>query len=219
MKILTNKGFTLIEILIALVLSAVVMTAIYQTYQSQQRSYIMQEEAAKMQQNLRAALFAMTKDLRMAGYDPDGDAGAGIVAVVADTVAPATTASVRFTRDLNDNASVADIGEDITYSLVADGDTFRLNRNDAAGGASTLAEYIDALDFVFLNADNNPTTIPSEIRTVQITIVARSERFDRDYTNNFIYRNQDGRTVLGSQGDRYPRRILSTRVKCRNIGL
>ena len=65
-----TNGFTLIEILVALVLSIIVMAAIYSTFHSQQKSYMVQEQVAAMQQNLRAAMFYMEREIRMAGCDP-----------------------------------------------------------------------------------------------------------------------------------------------------
>ena len=74
----TDSGFTLIEILVALALTGIVLGAIYAAYQSQHKTYITQESVAEMQQNLRAAMYLMVREIRMAGYDPRGTAGAGI---------------------------------------------------------------------------------------------------------------------------------------------
>ena len=66
----TKKGFTILEVMIAVALSSVLLTAVYQTFHSQQRSYTMQSEAAAMEQNLRGSLYLLTKELRSAGYNP-----------------------------------------------------------------------------------------------------------------------------------------------------
>jgi len=63
-----SKGITLIELLIALVISSVVMAALYRTAISQQKAYIIQDEVIDMQQNLRNALSRMAREIRMAGY-------------------------------------------------------------------------------------------------------------------------------------------------------
>lgn len=68
-NIKNSKGFTLIEILIATAVSGIVMIALYQTFNSQQKSYVIQEDVANMQQNARVAMLFMTNDIRMAGYD------------------------------------------------------------------------------------------------------------------------------------------------------
>jgi type IV pilus assembly protein PilW len=63
-----HHGFTLLELLVAMVISLVVMGAIYGTFKSQQDSFVIQDQVTAMQQNLRAALYAMNRDIQMAGY-------------------------------------------------------------------------------------------------------------------------------------------------------
>ena len=63
-----NAGFSLIELLVALVLSSMAMAALYRGAISQQKTYSVQEEVIDMQQNVRYAVGRMTRDLRMAGY-------------------------------------------------------------------------------------------------------------------------------------------------------
>lgn len=68
-RILENKkGITLIELLIALVISALLIAGIYRTFIRQQNTYIVQEQVVDMQQNLRAAINRMIREIRMAGF-------------------------------------------------------------------------------------------------------------------------------------------------------
>ncbi|MDH3345443.1 MAG: prepilin-type N-terminal cleavage/methylation domain-containing protein, partial [Desulfobacteraceae bacterium] len=53
----SNQGVTLIELMIAMTIFLLVLGAIYSTFQSQHKSYLMQEEVAAMQQNIRAAMY------------------------------------------------------------------------------------------------------------------------------------------------------------------
>jgi len=62
------KGVTLIELLIALVISAILTGGIYRTFIHQQRSYTTQEQVADMQQNVRVAINRMMREVRMAGF-------------------------------------------------------------------------------------------------------------------------------------------------------
>jgi type IV pilus assembly protein PilW len=64
----TDKGFTLIELMIAMAITLVVMGAIFMTFKSQQDSYVVQDQVTRMQQNLRGAMYVMTRDIQMAGY-------------------------------------------------------------------------------------------------------------------------------------------------------
>lgn len=204
---INNRGFTLAELLIGLFVSAVVMTTILSAYYSQNKSYAVQEQVAAMVQNLRAAMDIMIREIRMAGYDPTGTANAGIVT--------ANTTSVTITEDLDGDGSVAG-DENITYALAdsdGDGDS-DLERNN-----NLIAENIDALDFLYLDETNNPTAVPSEIKAVQITMVAKTGRGDRGYVDSVVYTNQQGTGILGPINDNSRRKRLTAEVRCRNMGL
>jgi len=68
MKIRSNSGFTLVEILIAIALGLVILAGLFQTFRTQHDTYIVQDQMAAMQQNLRAAMYLITRDLQMAGW-------------------------------------------------------------------------------------------------------------------------------------------------------
>ena len=209
-----KKGFTLVELLVALALSGLVVTAIYAAYQSQHKTYIVQESVAEMQQNLRAAMYLMTQEIRMAGYDPRGATDAGIVAGDFDDD------EIRFRKDSNGSGTIEDtIGEDVTYSLYSSGGIQKLGRKYPASANMPVALNIDALNFVYLDEDDAITATASEIRSVQITLVARTGRSDPDYTNTFEYFNLQDQSIFGPANDGFHRRALSTQVKCRNLGL
>jgi type IV pilus assembly protein PilW len=72
MSILTNnkKGFTLIELMVAIAIGSIIMAAIYSVFISQQRTQINEQMTVAMQQTLRAAVYLIQRDIRMAGYDP-----------------------------------------------------------------------------------------------------------------------------------------------------
>ena len=62
-----DSGFTLVELLIALVLSIVIVGAVYATFNSQQKSFSLTNQKMDMQQQGRAAINLLMRDLRMAG--------------------------------------------------------------------------------------------------------------------------------------------------------
>jgi prepilin-type N-terminal cleavage/methylation domain-containing protein len=63
-----SKGVTLIELLIALAISAILVAGIYRTFIHQQKTYATQEQVADMQQNVRVAINRMMREIRMAGF-------------------------------------------------------------------------------------------------------------------------------------------------------
>jgi len=64
----SEAGFSLVEVMAALVILSIAMTAVFTTFISQQRSFTVQSRVAEMQQNLRQAAEYMSRDIRMAGY-------------------------------------------------------------------------------------------------------------------------------------------------------
>ena len=246
-----NKGFTLFELMVALIILAVVTVVAYSTFANQNRSYRLQDEVVEMQQNLRAAMTYMTREIRMARSNPLSVLGLTSF-VVADTN------TLQFTMDtgggLTDDAdndddglideadeedfpdgSIDDADENITYALydfgvpAPDGDT-DIGRN-TGGGNQPLAENIDALNFVYLDANGNvlPTPVSpanlSMIRTVEITIVARTRNPDNNFIDaNTVFTNFRGTPVLDMSAPpptadfrRFHRRMLRTTVRLRNL--
>jgi len=189
-----QNGFTLVELMVALVLTSLATIGLYQTYVSFSTSYDVQDQVAEMQQNLRVAMQRLVRDIRMAGYNQA--AGAGFLAMNA--------AQISFTV-LNDTTGSL---ETITYDLDA-GD---LDRN----GFSVI-QNVDALDFTYLDENGNVAASLAAIRTVLIAIVVRTTNEDFAYTDNGTYLNLLGTTILAPQNDNFHRRVLSARVKCRNM--
>lgn len=218
-------GFTIVEILVAVAISGVVMAGIYSAYYSQQRSYETQEKVVAIQQNLRAAMYFMEREIRMAGLDPTKSGNFDIQT--------ATSTTMRFLEDTSDASGTGDPDgtpqdvEDITYFVSTSDMT--LQRKIGDDSIIIIAENIEALDFVYLDADGSviadPTTDIDDIRSVQVAIVARSDKTDPKYTNTQTFKNLQGTDITTVGGDSYPlndnyrREILTAQVKCRNIGL
>jgi type IV pilus assembly protein PilW len=232
----TNQGFTLIELLVAMAIGLVVMAAVSMTFRSQQKSYLVQEQVAAMQQNLRAAMFCMEREIRMAGYDPTFNTNA--------TITTASANNLEFNLDLDGNGelSTGDPNEEIRFNLTANRE---LGRAVWGGGLVPIAENIDAVNFVYLRGDGtqldddgagNVTINSPNIRAVEITLVARTGRGDRGFQNSTVYTNQQGTAIFSvdtdgidndgdgvtdepGETDNFRRRVLSTRINCRNMGI
>ena len=227
-----HKGFTLIELLVAMTVGLVVMAGVSMTFRSQQKSYLLQEQMAAMQQNLRAAMFHMEREIRMAGCDPNLTASAQFVT--------ANATSITFTQDIRGGGTdgsqpdgdTDDPTENITYYLNdidmdGRGDELRrIDTNPGGIGDQVIADNISALNFVYLDqagtqldddgAGNVTTGIP-QIRSVEITLLARTGRGDRGFQNNTVY--QVGGAIFVAPGDNRRRKLLTTGIKCRNLGL
>ncbi len=67
-KIKGEKGMTLMELLIALLMTFIVGSAALEFYASQHNHWLAQTDISDMQQNVRALLDELTRNIRSAGY-------------------------------------------------------------------------------------------------------------------------------------------------------
>ena len=218
-----NQGFTLIELMVAMVISSILITAVVMTFQLQVRSKNTQMVLTAMNQTSRIALEIMTKEIGYAGYDPLRSANAGILVALPN--------QIDFTMDIGDPSQPA------TNALEPDGDAndpnefvrYAINTNghlgrDTGGGLQPLARNVDALNFVYLNAQGNITAVLANIRSVEVTIVARAGEaggagFTGTHTDNTVYQNQRGLNIYTAPGDSFRRVRFTTTIQTPNNGL
>lgn len=70
-SVTNKKGSSLIELLVALVISGIVVAGTYRFFITQNKAYAVQDQVIEAQQNVRLAMEILLRDLRMAGYDDD----------------------------------------------------------------------------------------------------------------------------------------------------
>ncbi len=188
---LDKKGFSLIEIMVAIAIMSILSIAMMKTYTGFTRVYTTQEVAAGAQQDLRAALNIMTQDIRMAGFDPTDSDNFGVEV--------ATATNIRITSDTDIDGVVDQSNfERITYNLNAGTNQLQqiLYQGTASESTQPVVDNVTNLTFTYLAEDNNITAIPADIRTVIISMTIQE---------------------LAGRGGLVTR-SLSTRVQCRNLG-
>jgi type IV pilus assembly protein PilW len=222
----SDQGFTLVELLVALTISLVVMTAIYATFKNQHETYILQELVASAQQNLRAGMLFMEREIRMAGCDPFNTAGAGISVANAGSIS--FTLDYRGTADFsNPDGDSDDKNENITYEL----ENGNLVRKIPGPATQIIAENIGALDFVYLDGSSPPTVLNlnrtdtaagdiASIRSVQITMVAVADRGLVGYLYTREHLNQQNDTIyVPPTNNNLNSRAMTVTINARNLGL
>lgn len=157
------KGFTLVELMITVLISAVVGGAMYAAFNAQHRTYLNQDAVSSMQSNIRAAMEMLVRDTRLAGYDWNGAISPRprLFPDVA-VVSPGSASLLHMTMDLNADRDVADPDEDIAYGFaladdagddgIADAGAAPLGRRDAsiaAGAFLPMADNFQAVAYAY----------------------------------------------------------------------
>lgn len=193
------RGFTLVEVILALALSAVTIASIYGLYLSIVKTQAVREQILDMQQQARAAMDLITRELTMAGFDPRGvnrdeSKANDFLGVTFDL------SELKIKADLNGNGVPTDSNESIVFSH--DPETVTIRRN-TGGGRQPLGENIEDFSFRFFNCEGELTVQSQRICQIEVSITARTAKSDSQYFQNGGYR-----TIT-----------LRTRVAPRNLSL
>jgi prepilin-type N-terminal cleavage/methylation domain-containing protein len=120
-KNLNEKGVTLIELLVALVICSIIIAAIYRLFVAQTRAYTVQDEVAEVQQNVRNAMEVIVRDVRMAGFDDDPLDIGGVITDIYPPNPPINPADQRIDIFYERNGAI----RRVTYSLNAQNQLLR----------------------------------------------------------------------------------------------
>jgi len=185
-----SKGFTLVEVLIAMAIVGIVMGSIYSIFISSNRSYRTQDSVADAQQRVRVGIDFIAHDLRLAGLDPLS-VGAGI------ETAGATNLRLTADIDLNGVIDTPLNQERITYDYDAPSRTLRRKLYEGTASESAwqpLIEDVSALTFTYRDSGGNVTGTPADVRMVDISMTCQGtdavgQPINRTLTARVICRN------------------------------
>ncbi|MCP4705190.1 MAG: hypothetical protein GY865_11310 [candidate division Zixibacteria bacterium] len=180
MKIIKNKsGFTLMETLIAALITGIMVTSAFEFYITMHNQTMAQEEISELQQNSRACIVEITKTLRMAGFKTGVHApylinGDSLYVFYSDSQ-PIDTVLYYLSphSDYDLQGQYADDGEDGQGAETPN----RLMKKVNSGGPSVFSDYVLDVTFTQVNAS-----------TISVSITTQSSKPDEDYIDNYGFR-------------------------------
>ncbi len=102
----------MVELLIAIAIGSIVIALVVTAYWSQTQTNRTQQMTVEMQQNIRAAMFFMQRDIMMAGYsDNPAKANAGEFTIASPTMFEFTYSEPTYEEDNIDNDNDGDVDE------------------------------------------------------------------------------------------------------------
>jgi len=224
---LSDKGFTLVELMIAMVILGLVLTGVVKMFTNTGRFHTSQEMMVSLTQDMRAAKMLMSQEIREAGCNPKHLIRIGFQ-TSSDDRYNTDANSIHFTRDIDNGDGDAnqepdgdanDPNEDIRYYrtndncsgtvgavLAAGNNTPGCLRRNTGGGGQPVMANVTNLQFIYY--DTNDAVLPpaglttnaalDKIRTVEVILTGQVEN--------------PGRATETSQTQRF-------RIKIRNMGV
>lgn len=221
MPVKMRKGFTLIEMIIALGVGSLLLTATLSLFMTSNKANVKQDRLISAQQFVRSALEIMAYELRMAGYIPEGVQG--YLGAYPTPLLTAEVEEIEFLADLNADGDLERVKYYLDHQTTPDPTLmrFKLMRqswdynpatNDwtAQTTPAVLAQNIAHMTLIYVYKDGTaglPQTTPErqDVRAVGVRLVASTPHPDPGYT--------------APDGTHYHYRELKSYVDMRNIDL
>lgn len=217
-----DRGFSLIELLIAAAVGLIVLAAVSALFSVQSKHFAESEIIAELHQNARIAMDMMVREISMAGYNQPTNpattpvprctnalvtAGTSCVGITTTGITNAGTDNIRFSTDLNGNGAItansSNPNENIVYDVYTTDGVQALGRT-SNGTRNPVIDHVESLNFKYMAEDGSDPTDRMDIRRVKIEIRVRSSRQDPSYTD-------------ATYGDHYRHYTLSSFVFLRNL--
>ena len=241
-----DLGFTLIELMIVAAIFSGVTAATYTLYQVQERSYFKQEQIVEINQDIRAFMYFIEKDIRIAGYNPTGQAvtspnNAGII--IAEPTRVEFTADLGMRRDntlcsnnegcdsmpdelINEATCENCVAERMRY-LLRDGAIYKVFNKRSPGTADQelIIQNVDQLEFLYHLSDGTTATTfanlfdRNRILSIDVSVLVHARNITKGYQNNPSYFSASGANWTRPATDGYQRVLVVTNIKCRNMEL
>lgn len=158
-----NRGMTLIEMLIAMVILGIMGIALVGFLRAQHQTVLRQNDGVLATQNARAAVDMLARELRNAGFNPRGSASGGALRTIdADSIS--WTADLDLDGDTLSSSTSWD--ERVAYYQQA----HKLARAAGGGGGTAVTDGVDSLRFTYFDGEGAETADPELVEQVRIRL-------------------------------------------------
>jgi|SRR5581483_3637935 len=175
-----TRGISTAEVLAGTALSLMTVGTVFTVQQAQLRSLATQATYAQSQTVTRTVIDLMSREVRMAGYNPTGLALTLTIAAgclnIQEAVTEATATRVHIRQDLNGDGVINAAGEDVVYDLGQN----QVRRQDGASAPLALVDNVptSGLAFKYFDSSNPPVELvpggsPAALSTCQRAAIAK----------------------------------------------
>ncbi len=194
-----EKGFTLLEMVIALAVGTLLTAAMYSVFTSNNKAVAIQMRKAEIQQNLRASFFVIETEIKRIGFNPMNLQG-----VHAPHITSANKGSMSFQADLNENGK--------SFSVLDTGTGYDADVAYSEGNITPATDPDEVTTLSLGSGDTDDDGVPDSppASLIRGTINENGNLASLVIANNievldFVYLDQNGDPVNGSPEDmEYP---------------
>lgn len=192
LRLASPKGFTVVELLVSILLTSIIMGAIYSVFRVQTHSSKVQENRLEAQEYARATLDMMVREIRNAAYNPlatslGNNCAGGLPGT--PSVVSASATSIRFTYDFQGttsgsapNGTCDNADEDITYTYTTG---CAAGLGDVTRNGTVMTDCnVSAFSLTYYAQDSSTAMSPivvANIQRVSISITVKSKNADAEF--------------------------------------
>jgi type IV pilus assembly protein PilW len=182
------KGMTLIELLVAMIICAMVVAGIYRVFIAQSKAYTVQDQVVEVQQSVRSAMELLLRDLRMTGFDYDNSP----VEIATPIATPLSDNAIKVSYEYYDKSTAQYQKHTVAYWRDAASSRMmrQLTINDVGTPEETLLENVDEFSLTYGVDTNEDGALDnwvsagavgmSKVVAVRVTLTARPVQVNPD---------------------------------------
>jgi type IV pilus assembly protein PilW len=212
--IFKERGVTLIELLVTLIICSIVVAGIYRVFIAQSKAYTVQDQIVEIQQTVRGAMDTLLRDLRMTGYYDDSPNST--VSITNPIVYPVQDSSITVSYAYYNSGTASYQTYTVAYWRDAPSSTLyrQLTIDSVAQPAEILLENVDTFNLTYgvdaagdgvmddLNANGTiddgdwvsaANVAARNVVAVRVTLTGRPEKVD---ANDDRFKNVTPRSLV-----------------------
>lgn len=239
-----SRGFSLVELMVAVVIALVAMLAAISLYSNTRQTYRIQGMQSRLSEDGRFAISMLRRVIQQAGFRANSSTAMGSTITAIDATAPSFTVSFSGDSVNTINCNGAAVGGSPALTIALSGTSLQCGSTDwiapsgngtevvsfrveygidtgpattpKAWGCGAISGAKAARDCV---ADSYQTTAPSDLTqivAVRVCLVLRTEDTDIAIAKSATYKDCADAAITGSQSDRKLYRTFRSTIQLKN---
>ena len=164
-----RNGFTILETIVFSAIFLIIVSALYLMYETSHTTVTRGQNKVEVQQNAWGATAKISREIRMAGYDPSDV----ITTLPTTAVETANTNDVTFVGDVDGDGNTDRVRYRVQGTQIIRDFSSWNGAAFPAFASSELADGVNTLAFTYFDANDNTTATLADIRRISIDVTTQ----------------------------------------------